>query len=571
MSNSSISLALSGSGGAGVVITGQLLLQAAGRSGLFGLMHRSAGPQIRGGESLAMLRFSDRVVECQDDHFRLLFALDWKNFSRFMAEVPLGAGSMVFADDKAGDPPPELIDLDVPVVALPLSEHAAAISGGRPNMVLLGYIGRLLGLPVDVVTGVASARLEDKGEKVRDAAIACVEIGYSLEHRGIAIDAPPRAGKSETHWLISGNEAAGFGALRAGVRFVAAYPITPASDVLEWMAPRLEQVGGQLVQAEDELASINMTIGASWGGVPSLTATSGPGLALMTEALGLAVASETPVTVLDVMRGGPSTGIPTKSEQSDLNIALYGLHGDAPHLVTAPLSITDCASTMAWTVGLSEALQVPAIVLSDQSLGQSQAVIPVPVFAEGMMRKHAGSSTRDYQRYRHTPDNVSPMAVPGDPGNMYTADGLEHNESGAPSTAHGDHLAGLDKRRDKLENFAFGNWWAECDGVGETLLLTWGSLSGTVREAASRLRESGVAVRTLCLRLLSPLPLADLREALQGVSRVVVIEQNHGAQLLKHLRAHQCLDGDVESFARPGPLPIRPGEIVELLQGAKIQ
>ena len=178
--------------------------------------------------------------------------------------------------------------------------------------------------------------------------------------------------------LISGNEAAGYGAIRGGVRFVAAYPITPATEMLEWMAPALAKVGGTLLQAEDELASINMIIGASYGGVPSLTATAGPGLALMTEGIGLAVSAEVPVVIVDVMRGGPSTGIPAKSEQSDLSFAVSGLSGDAPRLVLAPTSIADCLATTQWAVELAEALQAPAIVLSDQFMGQSRAIIDRP-------------------------------------------------------------------------------------------------------------------------------------------------------------------------------------------------
>jgi pyruvate/2-oxoacid:ferredoxin oxidoreductase alpha subunit len=167
------------------------------------------------------------------------------------------------------------------------------------------------------------------------------------------------------------------------VRFVAAYPITPATELLEWMAPALEQVGGVLVQAEDELASINMALGASYGGVPSLTATSGPGLSLMTEALGLAVAAELPVVVVDVMRGGPSTGIPAKSEQSDISIATQGLHGDAPRLVVVPNSIEDCLVSTQWAVHLAESLQVPALVLSDQFFGQTRAVVDRPAMPAG--------------------------------------------------------------------------------------------------------------------------------------------------------------------------------------------
>ena len=244
-------------------------------------------------------------------------------------------------------------------------------------------------------------------------------------------------------------QAAGLGALEAGIRFVAAYPITPASDVLEWMAGGLEQLGGQLLQAEDELAAINMIIGAAFGGVPAFTATSGPGLALMTESIGLAVASETPVTILNVMRGGPSTGIPTKSEQSDLNIALNCLHGDAPHLVLAPLDIADCVFTTGWAVHLAQRLQTAAIVLSDQFIGQSTAVVSeplryVPVEAVG------ASEEGDYLRYRLTPDGISALAFPGDADHRYTADGLEHNEKGTPSAKQSDHQYQLDKRLHKL-------------------------------------------------------------------------------------------------------------------------
>ncbi len=219
------------------------------------------------------------------------------------------------------------------------------------------------------------------------------------------------------------------------MRFVAAYPITPATELLEWLAPALAKVGGTLVQAEDELASINMALGASFGGVPSLTATSGPGLSLMIESLGLGVAAEVPVVVVDVMRTGPSTGIATKSEQADLGTALYGLHGDAPHIVIAPNSLADCLAATEWAVSLAESLQVPAIVLSDQYLGQARGVVDAPrLNGAGAPRLTAEADTAAYKRYALTPSGVSPMAIPGTAGNTYVADGLEHNERGTPSS-----------------------------------------------------------------------------------------------------------------------------------------
>ena len=224
-----------------------------------------------------------------------------------------------------------------------------------------------------------SKRFGEAGSAAIEANLAAVDAGAAAaagSELGHPLSAPTRS--TAKRWLISGNEAAALGAVRGGIRFAAAYPITPATDILEWLAANLARIGGVMLQAEDELASINMIIGASYGGTPALTATSGPGLSLMVEALGLATAAEIPIVVIDVMRGGPSTGIPTKAEQSDLNIAVYGVHGDAPHLVLAPQSVSDCVFTAQWSVYLAEALQAPAIVLSDQLIGQAQAAIARP-------------------------------------------------------------------------------------------------------------------------------------------------------------------------------------------------
>jgi 2-oxoglutarate ferredoxin oxidoreductase subunit alpha len=336
--------------------------------------------------------------------------------------------------------------------------------------------------------------------------------------------------------------------------------------MLEWMAPALAQAGGCLLQAEDELASVNMIIGASFGGVPSLTATAGPGLALMTEGIGLAVAAEVPIVVVDVMRGGPSTGIPAKSEQSDLSYAVGGLHGDAPRLVLAPTSISDCIATTQWAVELAEALQAPAIVLSDQFMGQSRAVVHAPALPPpGARREVAPAHCADYKRYRDTPSGVSPMAIPGTPGVTYTADGLEHNEGAIPSSQSADHRRQLDKRLRKLQQHAYGSRWADVEGDSPLAVITFGSSTGPVREAAQRAAAHGVAVRVIALRLLAPLQPEPVAQALAGVRRVIVVEQNHGAQLLRYLRGMVDLPGRAASFHLPGPLPLRPADICAAL------
>jgi 2-oxoglutarate ferredoxin oxidoreductase subunit alpha len=332
------------------------------------------------------------------------------------------------------------------------------------------------------------------------------------------------------------------------------------------MAPALTKVGGTLVQAEDELASVNMIIGASYGGVPSLTATAGPGLALMAEGIGLAVAAEVPIVVVDVMRGGPSTGIPAKSEQSDLSFAVSGLHGDAPRLVVAPTSIADCLATTQWAVHLAEALQAPAIVLSDQFMGQSRAIIERPAELPFTARRlTAAADTPDYKRYRNTDSGVSPMAIPGTRGIAYTADGLEHNEGAIPSSQSRDHRTQLEKRARKLLRHDYGERWADVEGDGEGAVITFGSTTAAVREALARIRANGVDVRMVALRLLAPLQAERLAAALAGVGHVLVVEQNHGGQLFRYLRSMVDLPGRPASFHRPGPLPLRAGELADAI------
>ncbi|MES9957501.1 MAG: 2-oxoacid:acceptor oxidoreductase subunit alpha [Sedimenticola sp.] len=564
-----LSVAITGSGGSGVVTAGQMLLKAIAAAGLFGLMTRSSGPQIRGGESAAMLRVGERPINNLDDHFDILLAFDWLNVTRFVDEIPLRPDSLIIRDPDAGEIPGELAGDDLQVLDAPLKSLAKSIEGGRPNMVGLGILARLLGLPDQALLKVAAEHLGKKGEKAVEATQSCISLGYAQQWEQLPISPLDLPAEPPERWNISGNEASGIGAVRGGVRFVAAYPITPASEILEWLAPNLEKLGGSLLQAEDELASVNMIIGSSFGGVPSLTATSGPGLSLMMEGLGLAVASETPLVVSNVMRGGPSTGIPTKSEQSDLNIALYGLHGDAPHLVMAATDIGDCAFTTQWAVHLSEALQTVAIVLSDQSQGQARAIISPPDEPEARYQRLLASSPAGeghYQRYALTEDALSPMSVPGTEGCIYTADGLEHNERGTPSSMAEDHGRQLDKRRDKLEQFDYGSRWAELQGEGEHCLITWGSSTGAVFEAAERLTRSGTPTRAIALRLLAPLQDEKLAAALEGVSSALVVEQNHGAQLFHYLNASQALPDGTRSMARPGPLPIRPNDIMAILR-----
>ncbi|MEO7008798.1 MAG: 2-oxoacid:acceptor oxidoreductase subunit alpha [Caldimonas sp.] len=564
----SVSIAIAGSGGSGVMTAGTMLLDAAARAGLYGLMVRTSGPQIRGGEAAALLRLARQPVGALDDRFDLLVAMDWQNVHRFADEIPLGAASIVVGDSDAGEPPEIFCAGGARSMPIALKKIVKSIPGAWANMVTLGVAGALAGLPAAALEAALRAgwKRDDAGLDANlEALRAGIDAAAGIDGMRHLEPAGPGA-PGAARWLLSGNEAAGYGAIRGGVRFVAAYPITPATELLEWMAPALAKIGGTLLQAEDELASINMAIGASYGGVPSLTATSGPGLALMTEAIGLAVSAEVPVVVIDVMRGGPSTGIPAKSEQSDLSFAVSGLPGDAPRLVLAPTSIADCLATTQWAVQLAEALQAPAIVLSDQFMGQSRAIIDRPADAGfSAARLTAAADTPDYKRYRDTPSGVSPMAIPGTPGVAYTADGLEHTEVGVPSSQARDHRLQLAKRERKLADHDYGHWWADIEGDGDAAVITFGSATGVVREAIARVGAHGPKLRLVALRLLAPALPQALAAALAGVERVIVVEQNHGAQLYRWLRAMHDLPARPASFHRPGPLPLRPAELTDAL------
>ncbi len=561
-----LSITVAGSGGAGAVTVGNTLLEAAGLTGWYARLTRSSGPQIRGGEVAATVCLSSHPIQSEPTHCDLLLALDWKNISRFADEMVLNRHSMVISDPAQGAVPDSIRDSGAHYLAMPFKALAAQAGGARPNMIVLGVAAQLAGLSRKSVEQTLEKTFHGDRRFVTGMAGVDAGIAAALPVNGLDLPSAPTPSRAE-RWSITGNQAAALGALRAGVRFAAGYPITPATEVLEWLALALPKLGGEFVQAEDELAAVNQIIGASFGGVPAITATSGPGLALMMESIGLAVAAEVPIVVIDVMRGGPATGIPTKSEQSDLNIAIHGLPGDAPHLVMAPTSVNDCLDTTHWAVKLSEWLQVPAIVLSNQALGQTRMIDNKPAPREwATERKVPDQVDGAYQRYQLTPDSVSPMTLPGMPGGQYTAEGLEHDESGIPSVRARDHLHQLDKRRNKLAEFDYGDYWADVEGTGSTAIITWGATVGAARELLARSPEFDGGLRLIALRLLAPEQPGPMAKMLRGVKRILVVEQSHGAQFYRYLKSGYDLSVRMRSFCRPGPVPILAVEIATQLQ-----
>ena len=560
MARTSIAVVFAGSGGVGAMTAGAVFLRAAARAGYYGLMTQLFGAQVRGGESAALVQVSTEPVDSPPDRYDLFVALDWEKVEQFAAEIPLDATTVVLADPRAGSVPPAIAKSKARSVSLALNHDDAE---HRANMIAVGAVAALVGIDAGHVAAAIDAVYASKDAALNAANKKSAEAGASAA-AALTINLRLEPAKAAPRWLISGNQAAALGALRGGVRFVGCYPITPATDLVEWLSPRLKQLGGRLVLGEDELASINMALGASFGGVPAMTVTSGPGLSLMTESIGLAVAAEIPLVLIDVMRAGPSTGIASKTEQSDVNIAIYGGHGDAPRVVLAPISVADCLTATEYAVYVAEQLQTPVIVLSDQALGQATTVIDPPSSRPAPHKRRTNGAVapdQPFKRYALAGEAVTPMPLPGTPGMAWVAEGLTHNEVGLPASGAGPHVAQINKRAKKLARFDAGSYWGESWGTGETALLAFGSSVGPAREAERRLAARGHHIRVIALRVLSPLPMQALAQALTGIRRVVVLEQNHGAQLYRHLIGHRAIPANAESVARPGPLPFRPSEI----------
>jgi 2-oxoglutarate ferredoxin oxidoreductase subunit alpha len=560
----SFAVVFAGSGGSGAMSAGAVFLRACARAGHFGMMNQLFGAQVRGGESAALVQIGVQPVEAQPDRYDLFVALDWDKVDQFAAEIPLDEASIIIADPQAGTMPPNIAKSKARSVAFAMNEGVKHGRGPqRINMHAVGATCALVGLSTGDVEAAVADVFKDKPADVVAANQQSAVSGFAASANltlNFRLDPPQQAAR----WLISGNQAIALGALRGGVRFVGCYPITPATDLVEWLAPHLMKLGGRLVLGEDELASVNMALGASYGGTPAMTVTAGPGFSLMVETIGLAVAAEIPLVLVDVMRAGPSTGIASKTEQSDINLAIYGAHGDAPRLVMAPMSVADCAATAEYATYVAEALQTPVIVLSDQQLGQSTTVIdseqPRP---KPMTRRVNGVAPADgaFKRYAIGADPLTPMPRPGTPGREWVAEGLTHNEVGLPASGAGPHVAQINKRAKKIARFDPGAWWGECWGDSATAIVAFGSTIGPAREAARRLAAAGRPVRVIALRVIAPLPAEPLARALHGVRRVIVVEQNHGAQLYHYLLGQKAIPTAAESVARPGPLPYRPSEI----------
>jgi len=568
-----ITVAIVGSGGEGIISAGEILIRAASHNGLYGMMIKSYGPQIRGGEALAQVRLKKTLVQSQGNALDALIVLNWKHYFRFSSEIYINERTIIFHDTTDRPPNNFLFPKEVHLLAVPFTETANQMAGTplSRNMVAVGLLSGWFGLPQEGFKREIRRRFSGKNEGVVIGNLKSFEKGIELA--GVYGSKTPLDWSTDSNKekiILNGNEAISLGALIAGLQFYFGYPITPASDIMEWMSNELPKFNGVFVQTEDEIAAITMAIGASFAGAKSMTATSGPGLSLMTEAIGLATMAELPLVIVDVQRSGPSTGIPTKTTQSDLFHAIFGGHGDLPRVVLAPTDVADAIYISAQAFYIAERYQLPVLILSDQFLGQRVEVIPKVDFNALRLKMvqrtlPSGDELRNYTRYKMTATGVSPISRPGIKDGMYTAYGIEHDEMSKPASTSEIHIKMSNKRSEKMQwiqRLELDLLWQYGDENDKIGILAWGSTKGVIEEAAMVLRSKGYKIKCIVPRQLSPLPIYQLQEFVKQLKKLFIFELSEG-QFHTYLKSQIILPCDTNVYKRPGVAPFTTQEIVE--------
>ena len=555
MKTSDCVIRIAGEGGEGVISCGEILTQAFARAGYHVMSWKTFPSEIRGGLARFQFRVKSEPVPSLGSNVNIIMAFNQEAMNDCCNDASCSARVVIYD--------PELVETSgcaaVPGsrYPLPLNKICKEATGElrAKNVVALGAIAQLLDLDYDGCLKIVTETWESKGPLVVEKNQKALEAGYQQmgdalnPEDQISIPKPKQTGRRLL--LMSGNDAVALGAIVGGCRFAAGYPITPATSVFEYLCRHLPRFsGGRTVQTEDEIAALASCIGASFAGCKAMTPTSGPGLSLMSELIGLASMLETPVVIVDVQRGGPSTGLPTKTEQSDLNLAVFGTHGDAPRLVIAPASIEECFYQTIRAFNLAEQYQMPVIVLTDASLAFREKTIEEPDLDAVQVVDRAQPTRQEieagYLRYRDTEDGVSPMATPGTPGAAHIVASLEHLETGAPNYSPEIHTRMTAKRFRKLET-ARKNLEADAGEIAASRgarigVIGWGSTYGAIQEARQRLASEGVKVSHFHPRVLWPLPDAHVRRFIKPLEKVIVVEENFAGQLACLLRERYLIE-----------------------------
>ncbi|MBF0622531.1 MAG: 2-oxoacid:acceptor oxidoreductase subunit alpha [Magnetococcales bacterium] len=565
MEKKDLIIRVAGEGGEGIISSGDFIASACARAGLEVYTFKTFPAEIKGGYAMYQVRASADKVWNQGDTFDVFCAFNGEAYE--LNKHLLTPGTAIVYDYPGGDFEPEIPE-GVAGYPIPMSATAKELGSYRAkNMVALGALSVLFNIVEETLIRVLTDKFAKKGEKVLSINLAAFEKGKEL---AAALEKKDEWALAEAQdpkdvIIIAGNDAVGLGAILGELDFFSAYPITPATEVAKYVSIHIPKIGGTLVQAEDEIASISQVLGASYAGAKSMTATSGPGLALMSEMLGMAAMSETPLMLVDVQRGGPSTGLPTKHEQSDLFLAIHGVHGDAPRVVLSVEHVQDCVEMTIEALNLAEEYQTPVILLSDGSLAFSTQTIPTPKPGSyKIVDRKLWDGQGTYKRYQLTDDLISPMANPGTPGAMHISTGLEHGEDGAPKYAPENHELMHRKRFDKIKPIVDRYPPAELDGVegeADIGIITWGSTIGVVREGVARLVEQGYKVKAMYPKLMWPMPVDQYEAFNSTCKQILVPEVNFQGQLSHFLRAETSLKPIPYTIC--GGLPFTPAMIVD--------
>lgn len=542
---------MGGQQGEGIESCGEILATILAKEGYSLYSQRLFASRIKGGHTTFALRIALEQVMTVGETIDFLVALDQETVDMHGKEVR--QGGFIICDSKVNPNFESLEGTGVTCLSLPISETAMKQGSMlMRNIVALGMSVALLGFETDIFLNAIKERFAKKSEDIINKNIQAFQDGYGLvrEQLGdVEVETLDKVEPKDQMFLL-GNEALALGAIAAGSRFMASYPITPASEVMEYMIKKMDKIGATVVQTEDEIAACMMAMGGVYAGVRGFTCTSGPGLSLMAESLSMASMAELPMVVIDVQRSGPSTGMATKVETSDINAAYYNAHGDYSSIVIAPTSIEECFYEMQHAFNLAEVYQCPVIIMPDLQQGLNKQSVPsfdldrVDIKRGKLMKEEELPELvrpNYFKRFEITEDGISPRTIPGMKNGLFLSTGLEHNEEGKPAEAPSMHVNQTDKRFRKLETVA-DNYECflnnakheECD----VLVIGINSSRGAIEEAVVELEAEGHKINHLQLRLIKPFPTEQLMPFYTKAKKVLVCEQNATEQLTNLFRIH---------------------------------
>ncbi|MGC9166783.1 MAG: 2-oxoacid:acceptor oxidoreductase subunit alpha [Thermoplasmata archaeon] len=533
---------IGGQAGDGSLATGELLSRYLRRAGYYVATDKDFPSRIRGGHTSYAIRGSEKKIYSIHDKIDALLAFDDDSLKLHLNEIETG-GALIYDSSRAKI---SIDRKDIRIIGLPFTIKAKNELGNEiiKNTMSLGILTKIFGLDIELMKETISDTYKKRGEKILKDNLRAYEIGLELSKDENRLEnySIQKLKRDENKLLMMGNEAIALGAMAAGCKFIAAYPITPASDVLEFMSKYLPKNGGVAIQAESEISAINMAIGAAYAGIRSMVATSGPGFDLKTEAIGLASMIEQPVVILDAMRAGPSTGMPTKTEQSDINHAVYGGHGDKPKVVIVPGNVEEAFYMTFEAFNIAEVFQGPVIILTDELISWNKQVvnkfnIDSLKINRGKLLLNIESNEREFKRYEFTEDGISRRTIPGVKNGVHLETGDEHDEYGHITENPEIRNKMMEKRNKKMEYIKNMLFKSEIIGDGENVIVSIGSTLGPILEAMEMLKKDGIETTFVRIRTLLPF-LEDPIETIDNAKRVFVVENNITGQLENLLKIY---------------------------------